>query len=52
MLLIICAILEYVLLGVDINANLPNAWLASILLAVAFLNAFIGPSVQPAWPSS
>ena len=35
MLLIICAVLEYVLLGVDLNANLPNAWLASILLAVA-----------------
>ena len=34
-------VLEYVLLGVDLNANLPNAWLASILLAVAFLNAFI-----------
>ncbi|KAI8999130.1 aminophospholipid-transporting P-type ATPase [Trametes punicea] len=40
-LLIIAGILEYILLGVDFKDNFPNTYLGGILIAVAFLNAFI-----------
>ncbi|KDQ59725.1 hypothetical protein JAAARDRAFT_192199 [Jaapia argillacea MUCL 33604] len=40
-LLIIAGILEYVLLGVDYKDNFQNTYLGGILIAVAFLNAFI-----------
>ncbi|KIM87383.1 hypothetical protein PILCRDRAFT_772356 [Piloderma croceum F 1598] len=40
-LLIIAGILEYVLLGIDFKANFQNTYLGGILIAVAFLNAFI-----------
>lgn len=40
-LLIFAGILEYVLLGIDIKDNRPNEYLGGILIAVAFLNAFI-----------
>ncbi|KAJ7063657.1 aminophospholipid-transporting P-type ATPase [Mycena amicta] len=33
--------LEYVLLGIDFHANFANTYLGGILIAVAFLNAFI-----------
>ncbi|KAJ6546853.1 aminophospholipid-transporting P-type ATPase [Mycena capillaripes] len=51
-LLIVAGILEYVLLGIDFHANFANTYLGGILIAVAFLNAFIdcksrrAPSVQ------
>ncbi|KAJ7144913.1 aminophospholipid-transporting P-type ATPase [Mycena crocata] len=40
-LLIVAGILEYVLLGIDFHANFANTYLGGILIAVAFLNAFI-----------
>ncbi|KIK59054.1 hypothetical protein GYMLUDRAFT_170208 [Collybiopsis luxurians FD-317 M1] len=40
-LLIIAGILEYVLLGVNFQVNFQNTYLGGILIAVAFLNAFI-----------
>ncbi|KAF7323324.1 Cation-ATPase-N domain-containing protein [Mycena chlorophos] len=40
-LLIVAGILEYVLLGIDFHANFQNTYLGGILIAVAFLNAFI-----------
>ncbi|KAK7024036.1 cation-ATPase-N domain-containing protein [Favolaschia claudopus] len=40
-LLIIAGILEYVLLGIDFHNNFANTYLGGILIAVAFLNAFI-----------
>jgi len=40
-LLIIAGILEYVLLGIDYKDNFQNTYLGGILIAVAFLNAFI-----------
>ncbi|KAL8280278.1 hypothetical protein RQP46_007392 [Phenoliferia psychrophenolica] len=41
LLLILCGVLEYVLLGVDYKANFANTYLGAILIAVAFLNAGI-----------
>ncbi|KAI0081422.1 aminophospholipid-transporting P-type ATPase [Panus rudis PR-1116 ss-1] len=41
LLLIIAGILEYVLLGIDFKDNFANTYLGGILIAVAFLNAFI-----------
>ncbi|EPQ58706.1 aminophospholipid-transporting P-type ATPase [Gloeophyllum trabeum ATCC 11539] len=40
-LLIIAGILEYILLGIDYKDNFQNTYLGGILIAVAFLNAFI-----------
>ncbi|KAI0692233.1 aminophospholipid-transporting P-type ATPase [Cytidiella melzeri] len=40
-LLIVAGILEYVLLGIDFKGNFQNTYLGGILIAVAFLNAFI-----------
>jgi len=40
-LLIVAGILEYVLLGIDFKTNFQNTYLGGILIAVAFLNAFI-----------
>ncbi|KAA1477717.1 aminophospholipid-transporting P-type ATPase [Dentipellis sp. KUC8613] len=40
-ILIIAGILEYVLLGIDFKDNFANTYLGGILIAVAFLNAFI-----------
>ncbi|KAJ7684458.1 aminophospholipid-transporting P-type ATPase [Mycena polygramma] len=40
-LLIIAGILEYILLGIDFKDNFANTYLGAILIAVAFLNAFI-----------
>ena len=40
-LLIVAGILEYILLGVDYHDNFQNTYLGGILIAVAFLNAFI-----------
>ncbi|KAI0818674.1 aminophospholipid-transporting P-type ATPase [Irpex lacteus] len=40
-LLIIAGILEYVLLGIDFKDSFANTYLGGILIAVAFLNAFI-----------
>ncbi|CCM04510.1 uncharacterized protein FIBRA_06691 [Fibroporia radiculosa] len=40
-LLIIAGILEYILLGIDFKENFANTYLGGILIAVAFLNAFI-----------
>ncbi|TCD67985.1 hypothetical protein EIP91_011654 [Steccherinum ochraceum] len=40
-LLIFAGILEYILLGIDFKANFANTYLGGILIAVAFLNAFI-----------
>ncbi|KAJ7491121.1 aminophospholipid-transporting P-type ATPase [Mycena latifolia] len=40
-LLIFAGILEYVLLGIDFRNNFANTYLGGILIAVAFLNAFI-----------
>ncbi|KAJ7915024.1 aminophospholipid-transporting P-type ATPase [Mycena leptocephala] len=40
-LLIIAGVLEYILLSIDFKANFPNTYLGGILIAVAFLNAFI-----------
>ncbi|KAF8320135.1 aminophospholipid-transporting P-type ATPase [Clavulina sp. PMI_390] len=40
-LLIFAGILEYILLGVDFKNNKQNEYLGAILIAVAFLNAFI-----------
>jgi hypothetical protein len=40
-LLIIAGILEYILLGIDPKDNFQNTYLGGILIAVAFLNAFI-----------
>ncbi|KAJ6606312.1 aminophospholipid-transporting P-type ATPase [Mycena vulgaris] len=40
-LLIVAGVLEYVLLGIDFKANFANTYLGGILIAVAFLNAFI-----------
>ncbi|KAI0303351.1 aminophospholipid-transporting P-type ATPase [Multifurca ochricompacta] len=40
-ILIISGILEYILLGIDFHDNIQNTYLGGILIAVAFLNAFI-----------
>jgi sodium/potassium-transporting ATPase subunit alpha len=40
-LLVIAGVLEYILLGIDFKDNFPNTYLGGILIAVAFLNAFI-----------
>ncbi|TFK45629.1 aminophospholipid-transporting P-type ATPase [Heliocybe sulcata] len=40
-LLIVAGILEYILLGIDYKDNFQNTYLGGILIAVAFLNAFI-----------
>ncbi|VDC02481.1 unnamed protein product [Peniophora sp. CBMAI 1063] len=40
-ILIIAGCLEYILLGVDFKDNFANTYLGGILIAVAFLNAFI-----------
>ncbi|KAJ6620357.1 aminophospholipid-transporting P-type ATPase [Mycena sp. CBHHK59/15] len=40
-LLIFAGILEYALLGIDFKNNFANTYLGGILIAVAFLNAFI-----------
>ncbi|KZT74065.1 aminophospholipid-transporting P-type ATPase [Daedalea quercina L-15889] len=40
-LLIIAGILEYILLGIDFKGNFQNTYLGGILIAVAFINAFI-----------
>ncbi|KAJ4475627.1 aminophospholipid-transporting P-type ATPase [Lentinula aciculospora] len=40
-LLILAGILEYILLGVNFKENFQNTYLGGILIAVAFLNAFI-----------
>ncbi|OBZ75130.1 Potassium-transporting ATPase alpha chain 2 [Grifola frondosa] len=40
-LLMIAGVLEYILLGVSFKDNFPNTYLGGILIAVAFLNAFI-----------
>ncbi|KIJ37044.1 hypothetical protein M422DRAFT_50672 [Sphaerobolus stellatus SS14] len=40
-LLIIAGILEYVVLGIQFHQNFQNTYLGGILIAVAFLNAFI-----------
>ncbi|KAI0035024.1 aminophospholipid-transporting P-type ATPase [Vararia minispora EC-137] len=40
-ILIIAGILEYILLGIDFKNNFANTYLGGILIAVAFLNAFI-----------
>ncbi|GJE88013.1 aminophospholipid-transporting P-type ATPase [Phanerochaete sordida] len=40
-LLIFAGILEYVLLGIDFKDSFANTYLGGILIAVAFLNAFI-----------
>ncbi|KAJ7885400.1 aminophospholipid-transporting P-type ATPase [Mycena leptocephala] len=40
-LLIFAGILEYILLGIDFHNNFANTYLGAILIAVAFLNAFI-----------
>ncbi|KAJ7272951.1 aminophospholipid-transporting P-type ATPase [Mycena rebaudengoi] len=40
-LLIFAGILEYILLGIDFKNNFANTYLGGILIAVAFLNAFI-----------
>ncbi|KAJ7067761.1 aminophospholipid-transporting P-type ATPase [Mycena belliarum] len=40
-LLIVAGVLEYVLLGIDFHANFANTYLGGILIAVAFINAFI-----------
>ncbi|KAI3615969.1 p-type cation-transporting atpase [Moniliophthora roreri] len=40
-LLIVAGILEYILLGIDFKDNFANTYLGGILIAVAFLNAFI-----------
>lgn len=40
-LLILAGILEYILLGVNFHENFANTYLGGILIAVAFLNAFI-----------
>ncbi|PCH38584.1 aminophospholipid-transporting P-type ATPase [Wolfiporia cocos MD-104 SS10] len=40
-LLIVAGVLEYILLGVNFKENFANTYLGGILIAVAFLNAFI-----------
>ncbi|THU76959.1 hypothetical protein K435DRAFT_878488, partial [Dendrothele bispora CBS 962.96] len=40
-LLILAGVLEYILLGIDFKDNFANTYLGGILIAVAFLNAFI-----------
>lgn len=40
-LLILAGVLEYVLLAIDFENNKANEYLGAILIAVAFLNAFI-----------
>ncbi|KAJ3786917.1 aminophospholipid-transporting P-type ATPase [Lentinula aff. detonsa] len=40
-LLILAGVLEYILLGVNFKENFQNTYLGGILIAVAFLNAFI-----------
>ncbi|KAJ7577471.1 aminophospholipid-transporting P-type ATPase [Mycena floridula] len=40
-LLMLAGVLEYALLGVDFKANFQNTYLGGILIAVAFINAFI-----------
>ncbi|THH27921.1 hypothetical protein EUX98_g6275 [Antrodiella citrinella] len=40
-LLIFAGILEYILLGINFHENFANTYLGGILIAVAFLNAFI-----------
>lgn len=41
LLLIAAGILEYILLGIDYHDNFQNTYLGAILIAVAFINAFI-----------
>ncbi|OZJ07018.1 hypothetical protein BZG36_00013 [Bifiguratus adelaidae] len=41
LLLILAGILEYILLGIDFKDNFQNTYLGAILIAVAFINAFI-----------
>ncbi|KII89378.1 hypothetical protein PLICRDRAFT_109244 [Plicaturopsis crispa FD-325 SS-3] len=41
LLLILAGILEYILLGIQFKENFQNTYLGGILIAVAFLNAFI-----------
>ncbi|KAI9006084.1 hypothetical protein BC832DRAFT_611001 [Gaertneriomyces semiglobifer] len=41
LLLLVAGIISYIVLGIDVKENLPNAWLGAILILVAFLNAFI-----------
>ncbi|KAJ7443357.1 E1-E2 ATPase-domain-containing protein [Mycena galericulata] len=48
-LLIVAGILEYILLGVDFTANFANTYLGGILIAVAFLNAFIDCKSLASW---
>ncbi|KAF7353783.1 Cation-ATPase-N domain-containing protein [Mycena venus] len=51
-LLIVAGILEYVLLGIDFHNNFANTYLGGILIAVAFLNAFIDcASIPPSFIS-
>jgi len=40
-ILIVSGVLEYILLGIDFHNNIQNTYLGGILIAVAFLNAFI-----------
>ncbi|KAJ7184453.1 aminophospholipid-transporting P-type ATPase [Mycena filopes] len=40
-LLIVAGVLEYALLGINFHENFANTYLGGILIAVAFLNAFI-----------
>ncbi|KUJ15206.1 P-type cation exchange, alpha subunit of ATPase [Mollisia scopiformis] len=41
LLLILAGVLEYILLGISFKANFENTYLGAILIAVAFINAFI-----------
>ncbi|TLD18358.1 P-type cation exchange alpha subunit of ATPase [Venturia nashicola] len=41
LLLIFAGILEYILLGINFKENFANTYLGAILIAVAFINAFI-----------
>ncbi|KAI7868896.1 hypothetical protein BDF14DRAFT_1789061 [Spinellus fusiger] len=41
LLLILAGILDYILLGIDFEANFQNTYLGAILIGVALLNAFI-----------
>ncbi|KNC97081.1 HAD ATPase, P-type, family IC [Spizellomyces punctatus DAOM BR117] len=41
LMLLVAGVASYILLAIDFEGNKPNLWLGAILLAVAFLNAFI-----------
>ncbi|TPX63790.1 hypothetical protein SpCBS45565_g06340 [Spizellomyces sp. 'palustris'] len=41
LMLFVAGIASYILLAIDFEGNKPNLWLGAILIAVAFLNAFI-----------